>query len=100
MKIDDFDMYDPFNLGFEHFTVYVTIGDPFVGIVGAKVIRGRVVKIKMMVGPDRIQWIPNGGKIGIWTKGRPADVEYEQIPKELRIVDIRHVEKIEVTVHT
>jgi hypothetical protein len=52
-----------------------------------------------MVGPNKLQWIPNGNKIGIWTKGRPANIEFERIPPELKIVDIDHIQKILIDIN-
>lgn len=99
MRRDDFDVFDPFNLGNELYTVYVTIREPYVNIVGARGIKGRIVKIKLTTGPDLEQWIPTGNKIGIWTKGRPANIEFNQIPAELKMVDINHIEKILIDVN-
>lgn len=96
---NEWDSLDPFNLGNERYRVWVTIRDEFVGIVGAQGIGGRIVKIPLIVGPNKLQWIPNGNKIGIWTKGRPANIEFERIPPELKIVDIDHIQKILIDIN-
>jgi hypothetical protein len=99
MKRNNFEVTDPYNLENESYAVYITIRDPFVNIVGAKGIKGRVVKIKLITGPDEVKWIPNGNSIGIWTKGRPADIEFIQVPQEFKMIDLAHIEKILIDVH-
>jgi hypothetical protein len=99
MRESEIDPFDPFNLGNERYYLWVDISNQFVNIVGAGVVRGRAVRIKIKNGPDSAQWYPTGLKLGIWTKGQPADIEYDQIPPELKVIDIRHIASIKVDVN-
>lgn len=97
-KENTYDTLDPFSLANERYRVWITIDDRFVSIVGAQTIRGRAVKIKLQTGPDKVEVIPSNSKIGIWTKGRPADIVYDSLPGELKLIDIRHIQSIRIDV--
>jgi hypothetical protein len=95
-----FDVFHPYNLGNEKYKLTIRINSQFTSLYNAGDISGRAVKIALDVGQGRIEMIPNkANQLGLWVKGRPADIVFERVPPELRIIDINHIDKILVEVN-
>jgi hypothetical protein len=94
-----FDTQHPYNLGNYKYKATIRINSQFVSLYNAVDIEGRIVRIPVNMG-NRVELIPNqSNQIGIWRKGRPADITYEGVPKELKIINVDHIDWIKLDVN-